>query len=181
MCCWQSSLVTLVEFLDRLLQYERSYIQPARGKPDAWFVMRAGKLIEIEFKIDKNSLAFLLTRHPMTWRAIVLEETRFSVLEDAIYQRNKLINEDVWPKMEAEGIGHGASIEVPQIEKILGPATTQNLKNSTEFIMDTCGRDIETITTCIANLRTVLLQLYPRRDFVRLPIRLKPNAAHPSG
>jgi hypothetical protein len=74
------ALITLVEFLDRLLQYDRSYIQSARGRPDAWFGMRPGKLIDIEFKIDKNSLAFLLTKHSMTWRAIVLEETRSSVL-----------------------------------------------------------------------------------------------------
>jgi hypothetical protein len=171
------ALVTLVEFLDRLLQYEHSYIQPLRGRHDAWFIMRGGKLINIEFKIDKNSLAFLLTKYPVTWRAVVLEETRFSVLEDAIDQRTKLMNENIWPKFEARGIAHGASIETEQIAEILGPATTQNLKNLTEFIVETCERDIQSITACIANLRTVLLQLYPRRDFIGAPVRLPAGGA----
>jgi hypothetical protein len=164
------ALITLVEFLDRLLQYQSNYIQPARGKRDAWVAMRPGKLINIEFKIDKNSLAFLLTKHPNVWREIVLEETRFSVLEDAISDRNNLINEIVWPKMEAKGIAQGASIELARIEEILGPAATQNLKNSTQYIMETCMKDIETISKCIEHLRTALMQMYPRREFLEPPV-----------
>jgi len=155
-----------------MLQYQHSYIEPVKGKFDAWFTMHAGELINIELKLDKNSLAFLLTDHPMTWRAVVLEETRFSVLKDAVDHRNKLINDSVWPKMEAKGIGHEASIEVAKIEEILGPATTQNLKNLTQFIIDSSGKNIESISTCIANLRQALLHLYPSRDFVRPPKRL---------
>ncbi len=166
------ALVTLVEFLDRLLQYEHTYIKPVEGKNDAWVAMRAGDLINIEFKIDKNSLSFLLAKYPMTWRSVVLEETRFSVLTDAVNRRNKLLNESAWPKLEAHGIEHGASIETTKVEEILGPATTQNLKNSTQFIVETCVKDINSIGTCIANLRTVLLELYPGRDFVRTPKRL---------
>ena len=171
------ALITLVEFLDRLLQYEHTYIQPVRGKRDAWLALRAGKLINIEFKIDKNSLAFLLTEYPNVWREIVLEETRFSVLEDAVNERNKRVNEDVWPKMEAKAIAHGAPIEVARVEEILGPATTQDLKNLTQYIMETCGKDIETISACIANLRSALMQMYPRREFVKLPIRIAPAPA----
>jgi hypothetical protein len=164
------ALITLVEFLDRLLQYEHNYIQPARKKRDAWIAMRAGKLINIEFKIDKNSLSFLLTKHHSVWRKIVLEETRFAVLEDAINDRNKLMNEIVWPKMEAEGIAHGASMELALIEEILGPATTQNLKNSTQYIMESCLKDIESMSKCIEHLRTALMQLYPRREFLEPPV-----------
>jgi len=166
------ALVTLVEFLDRLLQYEHTYIKPVEGKKDAWFAVRPGDLINIELKIDKNSLAFLLVNYAMTWRAVVLEEMRFSVLTDVIKRRNKLMNENVWPKLEAEGIAHGASIETAKVEEILGPATTQELKSLTQFIVETCGHDINSITTCIANLRNVLLELYPDKEFVRTPKRL---------
>jgi hypothetical protein len=166
------ALITLVEFLDRLLQYEQVYIQPVKDTHDAWFSMQAGQLINVELKIDKASLAFLLTKHPMTWRAIVLEEMRFNIMKDAIDRRNKLVNENVWPKMEERGIGHGKSLATAEVEEILRPATTQDLKNVTAHIVENCEKNIQSLTTCIANVRKVLMEKYPGREFVRTPKRL---------
>lgn len=166
------ALVTLVEFLDRLLQYEHVFVKPAKNAKDFWFSMRAGPFIDVEPKIDRASLAFLLTKHPMTWRAIVLEEMRFDAIRDAIERRNTLFKEKVWPKMEAQNIGHGASLTTSEVEKILGPATTEDLKSATAHIMENCEKSIQTLNTCIANLRKVLIERYPRREFVRTPKRL---------
>ena len=125
------ALITLVELLDRLMQYQRDYVEKAIKKPDAWFAMRAGEMTNVELKIDKNSLAFLLEKYPMTWRAILLEEMRYSRFSRAVDYRNKLINEKVWPKLEAAGLKHGDKILGSQVEEVLGPATTQDLKNVT--------------------------------------------------
>jgi hypothetical protein len=164
------ALITLVELMDRLLQYEHSYVKPVARKLDAWFSMRPGVLINVELKTDKTSLAFLLTKHTTTWRAIVLEETRFNVLKEAVDRRNKIVNESVWPKMEAKGFGHGSSVETAEIETVLGPATTQDLKSVTAFIMEIC--DIQSISACIADLRLALLTIYPHREFVIQPERI---------
>ena len=134
--------------------------------------MRPGKLINVELDIDKKSLAFLLTKYPMTWRAVALEGMRFNTLKDVIEHRNAVIAEQVWPKMEAKEIPHGASLQTADVEKILGAAVTQELKNSTAFIIETCEKDIETLMTCIADLRKVLSDMYPGRDFVRQPKKL---------
>jgi hypothetical protein len=166
------ALITLIELLDRLLQYQNNYVNKVRGKADAWFAMRAGELTNVELKIDKNALPFLLEKHPMTWRAIVLEETRFSVFGRAVEHRNKLINEKVWPTLEARGYAQGSSIKISEIEEVLGPATTQDLKNVTEHIVENCEKDISSLNTCIANLRKALLELYPAREFIRLPKKL---------
>jgi hypothetical protein len=167
------ALITLVEFLDRLHQYDRDFIQPAKNANDAWFSIRPGPFINVEPKIDRASLAFLLTKHPMTWRAIVLEEMRFNVFRDAIERRNALINEKVWPKMEAKGISHGASLATAEVEDILGPATTQDLKGVTAHLVDNCEKNIQSLNTCIANVRKVLVEKYPRKEFVKTPKRLR--------
>jgi hypothetical protein len=86
------ALMTLAEWWDRLLQYERDFVQPAQTKIDAWFSMRAGLLIDVNLQIDKGELAFLLSKHPTTWRRIILEETRFKLLTEVIAKRNKMIN-----------------------------------------------------------------------------------------
>jgi hypothetical protein len=97
---------------------------------------------------------------------------QYSRFSRAVDYRNKLINEKVWPKLEAAGLKHGDKILGSQVEEVLGPATTQDLKNVTEYLIENCEKDISSITTCIANLRKVLLELYPGREFVRVPKKL---------
>jgi hypothetical protein len=160
------ALITLVEFLDRLLQYKQVYIQPVKDRRDVWFFMRAGQLINFELKIDKASLAFLLTKYAMTWRAIVLEEMRFNGLKDAIDHRNKLVNEEVWPKMDKRAIGQGTFLTTTEAAAIFGPATTQELKNATAYILENCEQNIQSLTTCIADLRKVLMEKFPGREFL---------------
>jgi hypothetical protein len=174
------ALMILTEMWDRLLQYNSVFVQPVRDKRDAWFSMRPGPLINVDLKIDKASLAFLLGEHTTAWRSVVLEETRFNVLNDAVVKRNKMFNDIVWPKTEAAGLGHGQSIETSAITKILGPGTTQDLKNSTAFIINDGEKDIQSMEACIANLRRALVEIFPNKKFVQLPARLPPRSVENS-
>lgn len=166
------ALMTLAEWWDRLLQYERDFVRPVQTKLDAWFSMRAGPLINVNLEIDKGALAFLLSEHPTTWRRIILEETRFNLLSEVIAKRTKMINEIVWPKMEAAGIGHKQSLAIAEIEKILGPTTAEDLKGSTAFIIDSCEKDIQSMEACISDVRAALVEIFPGRTFVPRPTRV---------
>jgi hypothetical protein len=160
------ALMTLAAFRNGLARYHNSYILPVQATPDSWYAMQAGNLIDNKLAIDKPSLSFLLAKHEVTWRAVVVEETRYLLLMDRIGQRNTLVSETVWPKMEAAGIAHGVSTDTERVKQILGPATTEQLKNVTGFIVTACPDDIQSLENCITHLRRTLLEIYPHRDFV---------------
>ena len=160
------TLMALAALRNWLVLYQRNHIEAVRDTRDRWFTMRPGDLISARLDIDKASLSFLLPKHESTWRSVVLEETRFLLLERAIEERNNLVTETMWPKLEAEGIGHGVSVETARVEAILGPATTQSLKNVTTFIIDACGQDIQSLTECIGDLRQAFAKTHPEREFV---------------
>jgi hypothetical protein len=169
-----TAIITLIEFLDRLAQFQANFTAPASGKPTAWFTMRPGGPLDvIQFAIDKNSLSFLLRKHPMTWRAVVLEERRYALVAKAVDDRNKLYADELLPTLEGAGYGHEQKVIVAEIEKAVGQSISQALKDLTTFIIENVEKDIVSLTTAISDLRKALTELYPDREFVRLPYRIK--------
>lgn len=168
------TIITLIEFLDRLLQFEENSTGPARGKPTAWFAMRpSGPLDVIGFTINKESLSFLLKKHPMMWRAIVLEERRYALVAKTIDDRNRLYADKLLPTLEAAGYNHGQNVIASDIEKAIGPTISQSLKDGTAFIIENVEKSIASLTTAISDLRKALAEIYPDHEFVRLPHRIK--------
>jgi uncharacterized membrane protein YeaQ/YmgE (transglycosylase-associated protein family) len=169
-----TAIMILIEFLDRLLQFEENFTAAARGKTSAWFAMRPGAPLDVvEFAVDKNSLSFLLKKHPMTWRAVVLEERRYAIVAKAIDDRNKLYADRLLPAMEAAGFGHAQNVLLSDVEKAVGPTISQALKDGTAFIIENVEKDVASLNTAISDLRKCLIELYPDREFVPLPPRIK--------
>lgn len=173
------ALVVLIEFLDRDLQYQRRYVEPVRNNSNFWWIMRPGQdLDSVALEIDHAGLSFLLQTNADVWRAIVLEERRHKLVAKTIAERTKLMLEIVFPKFESAGLQNGQAVSGEDVERILGPTITANLKEDTKAVVEMIDDNIQSLENCIAVVRAALSSLHPGSELVVRPDSLE--AAHVS-
>ena len=162
------ALSVLAEFHNQQLQYQKHYIEPHRGKPDAWFrIMPGPPLDSVQIELNRNNLGFLLQSNGQVWAQVVLEERRFSVVKALVDERNSLLAK-AWSKLEDAGIQHGNSIKLSEVEKIVGPVLYQQLRDMGGALIEQIDLNVTSTKEAIDALRQELRRIYPKRNFITI-------------
>ncbi len=173
------ALSVLAEFHNQQLQYQRNFIEPHRGAPDAWFKIMAGPPLDsVKIELNRNNLGFLLQLNGAVWQQLVLEERRFNVVRLLVDDRNALLVKG-WAKLEDAGIQHGSPLKSSEVEKILGPVLYQQLQQMGAALIEQVDQNVTSSMDAILALRAELCRAYPKRNFISIAV--KPPRATGSG
>lgn len=161
------ALSVLSQFCNQQAQYEKNYINPFKGNPDAWFRIMPGPPLDngVSIELSKNKLSFLLQSSPTVWQQLILEEQRYYQIKGAIEERNNLLAK-AWEKLEETGIKHGDSIAMSEVEKTIGPVLFHQLKNLGDALIDNVPLNVTSNLEASSALRTELIRSYPKRAFM---------------
>jgi hypothetical protein len=162
------AISVLAQFYNQQLQYQRDYLAPHKGAPDAWFKIMAGPALDsIQVELNRNDLGFLLQANGSVWQQIALEERRFYLVKSLIDERNALLAKG-WAKLEESGIKHGSSLKISELEAILGPVLFQQLQQMGLALIDQVTQNVASSINAISALRAELLRTFPKRKFISI-------------
>lgn len=174
------AIFTLFDYWSTLEQYRKNFIEPYRGKPDAWLNMSASpETFSALTSLSPGDLAFLLqSGHAEAYSHIMIEEQRFKYVTALIDERNSIILREVFPKLSAIGMKVGASSTEADMELAIGIDVVHKLKIITKGIVDCVDENLISIREAHDELRAVISELYPKVKPIRaeFSLPLKGNA-----
>jgi hypothetical protein len=160
------ALFTLSTMWNVLEQYRKDFVEPARGRHDAWLNFHLGPPLP-DLAFDMKDLSFLLKKAGGTFQKLFLEEHRYHHLVFAVEDHRRLLLKETWPRLEEAGIALGASLRPEdEVIKIIGPATTKQLQIMVPAIMSSVDEDLKSLREAIIGFRRVLKKLFPRAVFI---------------
>jgi hypothetical protein len=165
------ALSTLYEMWERQFQFQKDVVAPFKNRRDAWFNLPVGAPLDVvDLKLNRNDLGFVLQADGPTWQAVILEDRRYQLMKQRIELRESLVLKEVWPCLVAHGVPIGANLPGVEVERILGPAIIQQLREHTEFIISQIGKKVESAWAAITALRETLRRIHPGRRFIKVEL-----------
>jgi len=175
------ALFTLTEMWDRQLQFQRDMSAPYRGRPDAWLNLPIGSPLDsVDLSINRDELAFVLRADAKAWQQMVMEDRRFHLVKLLIEDRERIVLNEVWPRLVAGGVPLGGSVPLADVEMLLGPALVQQMRVKTEGIISMIDENVKSSFAAIAALRGALVKLHPHHTFINVqqaPVAPKSKAS----
>jgi hypothetical protein len=178
------ALSTLIEMWDRQVQFQRDVVEPYRNRQDAWSNLPIGTPLDsIDLTLNRNDLGFVLQADGPTWQAVILEERRYHLVKRIIEQRDAVALNAAWPRLDAGGVQLRANLPEADVERILGAAIVQQLRENTRGIISMIDENVVSSFAAITALRQTLRSIHPGRRFIRvervdMDARLRPAGPH---
>ena len=147
---------------NEIKQHQKEIVDPYRGKHDAWFNLHVSPPLKDDISFDMKDLAFVMEANPAVFQQVFLEGERYRLAVYLIEEHRRLILVQSWPRLEAAGLILGDNRPEAEIQKILGPATVQQLKITSEAIIRNFDENEQSIRQAFVALRAELKKLYPR-------------------
>jgi hypothetical protein len=160
------ALFTLTEMYNQTVQHQKETVDQVRGKPAAWFNLRAYLPLSRDLSFDTQELPFLLHSYPVVFHQVLLEESRFKLFAYMIEDHRSVIFTVIWPRLEAAGITHGQPLSIGELKQVLGPGAAGRLETIGEGIIKNCDENVASLKKAILDLRQTLKRIYPERKFI---------------
>jgi hypothetical protein len=173
------ALVTLMQMWNATKQHQRVFVDPYRGRRDAWINLHVGPPLDPELSFDTKDLTFLMQKSPKVFMQVLMEGNRYRMATHLVEEHRRLAIEVVWPKLEAAGITSAEPKPDDEIKRIIGPAAVKQLEVITGEIITQFDKNVHSTQEAFTSLRAELVRLFPKTRFLNLKFEVEDTAPAP--
>ena len=161
------ALVTLARMWNATKMYQRTVVDPYRGKTDAWINLHISQPLNADLSFDMKELSFMMkAAGAAAFQQIFLEEERYKLAAYLVEEHRRLLLTEAWPRMESAGLQLKEQIPTTEMERIIGIGTVQQLKVTTSGIITNFDENVKSLRQAFMNLRAALKNIFPERKFI---------------
>lgn len=162
------AIFVLSDMWNVVVQFQKDIVEPNLNRDDAWLNMEVSNFASWKpMKFDCSSLAFILdTEYAQSFAELLMEERRFEDLFRTVAERDKIINQRVFPALGAI-MPVGAQIDNVRFAQLLGHHTEHQLRILTAGILRQSDDLSKSLPVAQNKFRDVIAKIHPERGLLK--------------
>lgn len=161
----------LVRMLNRLENIKLNYVDPHRGNVARCLSIPATLQIDMDSKINMESLQFMFVRHANLLGEISISEDQYSTVIGLINERSRFMLEQIQPRLKAAGLPQEFEMDFAELDALLGPGNLREATNLTDQLVSS----VDSVTAeLLENLNSFGEALKEYFDGLNLRVELEP-------
>jgi hypothetical protein len=173
------AIFTLIRIYNYIAGFNKQFLKPCANNP-ADYVLIQPSLgnSKPDWKLDYDSISFLISENKAEILTELTElEELFIIFTETVKTRNHIHLNVVQPAMESAGVTNGASVNLEDIDEIIGDRNTEIMKVLTSELIDITNRGEEKSDQLIQRLHELIVSIFPGENVIRMEKLNKSSSA----